>query len=1327
MKHIILVTSIFFISFINSYSWYSQLFPYNGSSYDEATVNFNGRNWRLFDYSYAGYKTGSVPLRSSVPCNIVTITGTGDITVELQQAIDNVGAAGGGIVRIPAGTYTITEHSLHGGLHPIGINYNNISIEGAGSGRTIINIPPTHIYSDDANAFEGVFTFERSRWAWNKGWVDRGPILSMVTNVIAEGSMYVTGLTNSANVNIGDWIVIQQYWWQEFSQQNSGGVWQYYPPNYNRETSFTYLRQVVNKDTGGIHLNAPIPFQLDPANNPIHIKRSGPSNGGYSMLENVGISGLTINFQDNVNLSTGRPSGAAVVMEGVMNAWIRDVQVYNFPRFGFYFEYDAYVTIIDSAVKKTQDYGGDGYGYGYHIYASQNILVKNCYAEDMRHAYIFQKPLANYCVITNCDAIDVRQGEDTHHSFCHAILRDNYRMSHGNKLQGLNRGTTSTNAFETLGTGVLWNCAGDDIGGVWYGAQFDINPAPYPSPYTYGIMIGGPGLYKVYDNSTANGTYVRGDQMMANPGLQVGINGDRNMLYEGLYNDGLQPISLYDEQLKNRIGAAFNIWDNTCGTPPALPLPSATPSVGPGMLVYNSDHAAWGTNWGSGCPQPQNTLTPGCNLDDMGQNHTGNGSEGIRFDTTGNVWTPFINFGGPDLSGAAGGNLEMWVYPTNTTLSFYIQMRYEDTNSTLGSAVTVDASRVVGGAWVANTWNRVIIPISAFGYSGTYNGFRFSRTSNTTGTFYIDDIYITGLSGTFTPTPTRTSTTGATSTFTRTGTATGTYTRTATRTNTLATNTYTGTATRTVTPTYSTTSTPTNTLIITNTFTGTPTRTNTQTITNTQVITNTFTGTPTRTNTTIITNTFTVTPTQTGTPSFTRTATGTYTRTNTPQVTNTFTATPTRTVTPTYSRTSTPTNTLIITNTFTGTPTRTNTAVITNTFTTTPTWTRTGTPTGTATGTATRTQTPSITPTFTRTITQTHSVSPTITQTWTGTPPSPTNTPTRTPSWTITATFIYTRTGTPTNTFTLTVSASSTRTNTQVITNTFTATSTITVTSTQVESATYTRTATQTSTYTRTNTATNTQTSTPSVSASPTRTITQTHSISPTITQTSTGTPPTSTNTPTVTPSSIMTQTYTWTLTNTNTPEDTVTYTSTATETSTRTLTPTPTLTSTSTNTRTLTSTYTYTFTRTTTPALTYTITPTPTYTRTSTPTLTNTPVNTATLTPTKTPEVQEITGIKPWPNPVNPDKDVEVKIGFKIAQQDIEQIVIRIYTAGYRLIKEIKKEGAEAVAIANQGYINIKKDDLKTLANGVYYYYIKVERKGEICKSKVDKIIVLR
>ncbi len=536
----------------------------------------------------------------------------------------------------------------------------------------------------------------------------------------------------------------------------------------------------------------------------------------------------------------------------------------------------------------------------------------------------------------------------------------------------------------------------------------------------------------------------------------------------------------------------------------------------------------------------------------------------------------------------------------------------------------------------------------------------------------------------------------------------------------------------------------------------------------------TWTPTRTRTPTTGVTNTYT----RTGTPTYTRTATPTRTLTNTAVITNTFTST--RTVTSTWTRTVTRTDTSSQQPTNSWTPTRTGTPTFTRTST--GTWTGTATPSVTSTYTRTRT------PTFT--ISPTYSVSPTITQTWTGTPPSPTNsptpsvsasiTPTVTPSSSITITFTYTRTVTGTNsqvptnsrTDTRTVTVTNTMTSSVSFTSTSTATSswTQTATSSQTSSAFATTTAdmsptwtvtalassqptmtftvtdtissntptitptwtptftimrTATPTWTRTNTSIFTYTNTPINTTTRTHTITQTviRTSTPTFTYTPTWTrtrTPTftitdtiSSNTPTITP----THTPTWTITLTATPTRTRTYTATCTSTPTFTFTSTPTMTRTFT--------------------MTYTATPTWTRTLTATPTMTGTPTNTPvdtatytvtrTLTPTVTPTAQEITDVKPYPNPVNPVKDPQVRIGFKIAQTDIDKIIIRIYTSGYRLIKEVREEGTAAVLIATQGYISIETKDIQTLANGTYYFYVKSERKGKSSRSKIEKLIVLK
>src|SRR5580698_8933141 len=121
-------------------TWNSRLLPNVNGSFTPQAVNFAARNWNLDDFSYAGYYLGTKSL-GSVPCNVVNVTATGDITSAVQAAINTAGAAGGGIVRIPAGTFTMSS--------AVTVNYNNVSIEGAGSGQTIINVPSTYSSPDD--------------------------------------------------------------------------------------------------------------------------------------------------------------------------------------------------------------------------------------------------------------------------------------------------------------------------------------------------------------------------------------------------------------------------------------------------------------------------------------------------------------------------------------------------------------------------------------------------------------------------------------------------------------------------------------------------------------------------------------------------------------------------------------------------------------------------------------------------------------------------------------------------------------------------------------------------------------------------------------------------------------------------------------------------------------------------------------------------------------------------------------------------------------------------------------------------------------------------
>jgi uncharacterized protein (TIGR03437 family) len=594
-------------------TWNSRLLPNVNGSFTPQTVNFAARNWNLDDFSYAGYYLGAKS-PGSVPCNVANVTATGDITAAVQAAINSVGQAGGGIVKIPAGAFVMSSS--------VAVTYNNVSIEGAGSGQTMINVPSTFTSPDDPYDGDGLFTFGRTlgSTAENDGWVNKGVILTNAAAVIHRGDMQVT-VADASKINTGDWIVVQQFFWTTLVNNNSTSP-DSWPANNSYEFSFTYLRQVTAKSGNLLSVDAPIPWTLDPANNAVRIRATDGQ-----MIENTGVKGLTIRFANNTLASTGRPHGSAVYFEGVRNGWVYDVQVFNFPRNGIYVSYSARITILDSWVQTAQDTGGDGYGYGFLVSPGQNILIKRCHGEAARHNFILSHPQTSVVVETQNASVNATQPDDTHFAFEQAILWDKHSQTGGEALEALNRGDESSGAYETLASGVIWNFYGDGVSlPDFYGGGLFLKPSPDGQL----IVVGVTGQHTVYDNSQGNvSPFVKGQLMLANPGLQVGTSSGalQNVLYEGLYQSGLQPASLYEAQRANRIASPPADWVDACGAAPVLNTGGivnaasyATGPLSPGEIV---------TLFGKGMGPA--TLT-GATLNPLGAYDTSVGGTRVLFD-----------------------------------------------------------------------------------------------------------------------------------------------------------------------------------------------------------------------------------------------------------------------------------------------------------------------------------------------------------------------------------------------------------------------------------------------------------------------------------------------------------------------------------------------------------------------------------------------------------------------------------------------------------------------------------------------------------------------
>lgn len=704
-------------------AWESALLPRDAGSglWQRAQLQFDGRSWQLPDFSYTGYQQGAVPLASGISCNSETVGSSGNFAVALQQAIDAVGQAGGGTVRIPAGDFVMDR--------AVAIAHSNVSIVGAGSGKTRITVPST--YAQQQESDEGLFTFGKAIGGWHKGWVDRGHELAQVDRIVAAGSAQVH-VADAGQLSVGQWVVLTQYFWPAFSQRNSGGAWNSYngfpaDGSGNREAAFHYLRQITAISGRDVSLDAPIGFTLDPANNPVRL-RDARSPSWIRMKRNVGLAGVRIEFADNHNGAGARPVGAGVYFEGVHDGWVYDVQVHNFPRYGVRVNHSARITIRESAFQHTQDYGGDGYGYGITLEMAQSVLVDRSYIEDTRHGITLRSPTTNDVVISRSESAASREGgDDTHHGFSHQLLWDQHRLSWGTGLHGFYRSNISGGAHETNGTQVLWNVSGDGHRGGWYGGSMQLNP----SADGWNIVVGGPGAHEVWDIGAQPGS---GERMQASHGLQTGSGNqaagpgsrENNVLYEGLYRSGLTPAALYPIQLQQRLGSLPAAFDNSCGFAPTQA--SIQPSVrgGTETLVFDSDHLGFTPGIGSGCVA--------CDIDDPSAARSG---EGYSMRMSDSNWAIGGDFRGPTLNSADYESLVLWLRPSQSGFGLRLRLSRQDlpegTYSVLGDEV------ITG---LPSGWQRLELPISAFG-SGSFNSLELrSIGSSSAQRVDLDDIVL---------------------------------------------------------------------------------------------------------------------------------------------------------------------------------------------------------------------------------------------------------------------------------------------------------------------------------------------------------------------------------------------------------------------------------------------------------------------------------------------------------------------------------------------------------------------------------------------------------
>jgi len=280
------------LSSLATAQWRSSLYP------EDWTPGYRDQEGRfLHDFSYAGYHMGEVNIPTD-PCGAVIDvtqapyradhTGVLNATAAIQAAIDAAGAAGGGIVYLPPGTYRIKPPS--GADHALSISRSGVVLRGAGPAETFLFNDETYM------RYKSVIRVAPSGWT---GW--HAPVPNTVVKIARDvgypthvipvvSTMTQDGRFPKPRFQKGDWVVLRAECTEDFiAEHGMSGLWN------ASLMGVTLYRRVTAVDTNDNTITVDIPtrYYLKTRDN-ARVYQVPPH------LEEVGVEGLSIGMRENL-------------------------------------------------------------------------------------------------------------------------------------------------------------------------------------------------------------------------------------------------------------------------------------------------------------------------------------------------------------------------------------------------------------------------------------------------------------------------------------------------------------------------------------------------------------------------------------------------------------------------------------------------------------------------------------------------------------------------------------------------------------------------------------------------------------------------------------------------------------------------------------------------------------------------------------------------------------------------------------------------------------------------------------------------------------------
>lgn len=350
-------------------------------------------------------------------------TGLTDVTETIQQALDAVGSAGGGVIYLPAGTYRIS--AADNSSYALRIAYDSTILRGADMGLTFLLNSQTNMrYKDiirvkgnDANWFEPV-----------------GEAIPVIFDI--PELTHVVPLESVAGFNTGEEVILTSTPTPEFiAEHKMSGIW---TPEAVKGVAFLRRIDSIDVQNNLLFIDAPTRYFLKTRDN-ARVYRVG------AHITECGIEDLSIGNVQNPNTGWEEESysmsgtGAyevhysqAIQFMQSENCWVKKVGTfkpsantddYHLLSNGIRLNQSRFITIDSCTFEKSQYEGGGGNGYMYTL-ESNDCLIQYSRANHGRHNYDFKYPYSNGNVILASRGENSKYASDFHMYLSMANLFD---------------------------------------------------------------------------------------------------------------------------------------------------------------------------------------------------------------------------------------------------------------------------------------------------------------------------------------------------------------------------------------------------------------------------------------------------------------------------------------------------------------------------------------------------------------------------------------------------------------------------------------------------------------------------------------------------------------------------------------------------------------------------------------------------------------------------------------------------------------------------------------------------------------------------------------